>query len=88
MTWKLLQKIMSKSKYVLLSYAYVPKTAMSDDLSYITEIKRRAMGNGWRNHLTNEDLLKLLSRVGVVSGLDSWNGNQTLYLVRNFKVVA
>lgn len=81
-----LRTIMNSCSYMLLSYAFLPMNSKSDDGTYINQIHFRTSVNGWRNHFTMDDLVAMLSKIGVISGINIWGGNQILFLVRNFSI--
>lgn len=82
----ILSKALNASEYLLVSYAFLPSDLFLDEEKYLNTIKNRAIKNGWRNHFTNKDLVELISSFGVISGVDIWNKNQSLFLIRNPKL--
>jgi hypothetical protein len=80
-----LRKAINASDYLLVSYAFVHSALLLNDGKYLTSINQRAVKNGWRNHYTNKDLVELLSTIGVISAIDVWEKNQSLFLIRNSK---
>ena len=81
-----LSKVMTNSDYIIMSYAYLPSTFFLDENKYMSEIYRRAVTNGWRNHYTNKELVEIFSKVGVISAVGSWNKKHSLFLLRNFNI--
>lgn len=81
----ILHKAINVSDYLLFSYAFFPSALVLDDRKYLNEIKTR-VSNGWRNHFTNKDLVEIISTIGVISAIDVWNNNQSLFLIRNPKL--
>lgn len=82
----ILHKAINVSDHLLISYSYFPSALVLDDRKYLKEINNRAVSNGWRNHFTNKDLVELISTFGVISAVDVWNKNQSLFLIRNPKI--
>ena len=81
-----LRKAMKRSDYLLVSYAFVPSALYLDEYSFLTQINRRAVSNGWRNHYSNKDMVEIISTIGVISAVGTWNKNHSLFLVRNFEI--
>jgi hypothetical protein len=70
------------NRYLLFSYAFVPVDATRTDAGYVKEIQRRSTKLGWRNHLTLPELVRIGSRLGVISGISTWESSQVLLLIR------
>ena len=81
-----ISNVMANSDYILMSYAFLPSALFLHESKYISEISRRAVSNGWRNHYSNKDIVDMISCVGVISAVDVWNNKQSLFLLRNFEV--
>ena len=81
---KTLKKAILNSSFLLISYSYVPSDVMLKDNSYLIEIHDRAQKHGWRNHYSNEEIVNLITNLGVISAIRDWNNNQSLFLIRNF----
>ena len=64
----------------------MPSALFLDEGKFLNSINNRAVNNGWRNHYTNKDLVELISTIGVLSAVDVWNQNQSLFLIRNPKL--
>ena len=79
-----LHQAMNASDFIVLSYVYLPIEAKKDDQAFLNEMNKRVMSTGWRNHLTLDDLTQILTRIGIISGINTYNDNQVLFLVRNF----
>ena len=82
----ILSKAINASDYLLFSYAFLPSALSLDEGKFLNAINNRAVSNGWRNHFTNKDLVELVSTIGVISAVDFWNNNQSLFLIRNPKL--
>ena len=82
----ILRKAIQTSDYLLISYSFVPSALFLDEGKFLKTINNRAIANGWRNHYTNKYLVKLFSNIGIISAIDVWNGNQSLFLIRNPKL--
>jgi hypothetical protein len=82
----ILRKAIEASDYLLVSYAFMPSALFLDEGKFLNSINNRAVNNGWRNHYTNKDLVELISTIGVLSAVDVWNQNQSLFLIRNPKL--
>ncbi len=78
-----IDRVLNNCDFILMSYASVPLIAEENDKAYLTEINKRAAANGWRNHYTNKEIVNLISKRGIISAIDLWNGRQSLFLVRN-----
>ena len=82
-----LAKAINSSDYVLFSYAFLPERfrilKFVSDKYYLRHINFRAARNGWRNHLSNEQLLDIISKYGVLSSVNIWNNRQSLFLIKN-----
>ena len=76
-----LEKAITHHRYLLVSYVFLPADAKSDDTNYLKIIKNRSVTNGFRNHLSNEDFVKILSALGVIADIGLW-GDQALFIVR------
>lgn len=82
----ILSKAIRASDYLLVSYAFLPSALFLDERKFLNAINNRAVSNGWRNHFTNKDLVEIISTIGVISAIDVWNNNQSLFLIRNPKL--
>ncbi len=82
----ILRKAINASDYLLFSYAFLPSALFLDEGKLLSAINNRAVRNGWRNHFTNKDLVELFSTIGVISSIDVFNKNQSLFLIRNLKL--
>ena len=83
---RVLHRSMARSRYLLISYAFVPAARCVDDASYLAEINLRAVRHGWRNHHSAGDMVRIISDVGVISAVGQWRRDQSLFLVRNHSV--
>ncbi|RFP89153.1 hypothetical protein DZK27_07175 [Rhodobacteraceae bacterium 63075] len=81
----LLPEVMERCDYMLLSYAFVPKARLDDDLAFIAEIRKRTKVKGWRSHRSAHEFINMVSQAGVISHCDIWR-NHMLVVVRNFAV--
>lgn len=82
----ILSKAINASDYLLVSYAFLPSALFLDEEKFLNAINSRVVSKGWRNHFTNKDLVEIISTIGVISAVDVWNNNQTLFLIRNPKL--
>lgn len=83
---KTLKNAMFNSDYLLISYAFMSAAVIMDEVRYLKEIGNRAVNCGWRNHYTIKDIVELVSDIGVISASRLWNNNQSLFLIRNYKM--
>ena len=70
-------------QYFLISYASVPLSMEFHDAKYIKEIRMRSVNRGWRNHLNIKEFIGLVSTIGYVAHIGTWD-RQTLLYVRGF----
>lgn len=70
--------------HFLISYVCVPSRLISKEKQYLEELRKRVVKHGWRNHHDLPTMVTMLSSLGMISDLDSWN-NQTLFYVRSHK---
>ncbi|WP_417708334.1 hypothetical protein [Roseibium aggregatum] len=81
-----LKNVMENSDFILMSYAFLPSAFFLDEDKYLSSIENRAVSHGWRNHYSNKDIVEMVSRIGVISAVGVWNKNQSLFLLRNYKI--
>ena len=77
---------MRHCRYMLVSYAFLPADAAQNDIAFLELVHSRSTRNGWRNHFSSVELIGILTRLGVISGVDVWEGRQALVLFRNFEI--
>lgn len=73
-----LNTLKCKHKYLLISYAYLPKDS---DVNQLSIIKHRANTDGWRNHHSLLEFVKILQNIGVIQDVETWRA-QALFLVK------
>lgn len=87
---QVLSKCIKKSDYILLSYAFLPsftkKLIFLSERSFLKEINFRSARNGWRNHYTNEELINMCTKIGVISAVNIWENKQSLVLIKHRKL--
>lgn len=81
-----LRVLLRSHDYLLFSYAFLPLDCIGDDGKYLEAIYNRSTSSGWRNHHTNPEIVAMVQRVGILSGIDVWSNSQTLFLVRGHGV--
>lgn len=77
-----LSKALLAHDYLLLSYASQPLVARARDSRFLKDIRHRAVESGWRNHYSNEELVRIIASIGVISDVGTWK-TQTLFVVRS-----
>lgn len=70
-------------QYFLLSYGPVPLSSEFHDAKYLKEIRIRSTSRGWRNHMNMKDLVGVVSAVGYIADIRSWD-RQVLLYIRGF----
>jgi hypothetical protein len=66
-------------QFLLLSYAFLPAKCRLDDARFLKIVAERTKKRGWRNHLTNAEIVAHLSAVGTIEDVDLWDGRQALF---------
>ena len=72
----------TRCKYMLLSYAFMPSALVSNDEKYLEKVRQRVF-RGWRSHLTNVEIVGILSEAGIISNVGAWGPNHSLFLLRS-----
>lgn len=79
-----LKNIFDSHSFILFSYVFVPLNECESDEGYMNCISGRCLNHGWRNHYSNRQIVDLLQSIGTISGVGSWGGNQSMFLVRRY----
>ena len=83
-----LKQAMKVSEYMLVSYYFLPLYCLNNDNQFLEQINVR-INSGVRNHHTQAEIISLVQKIGVISGMNLWVRNHTnhlLLLIRNFNV--
>ncbi len=80
-----IDKTLAHCDYILMSYAFMPLNASENDEIYLNKMVQRTK-NGWRNHYTNKEIVKIVFSKAIISGVDIYNTNQILLVIRNRRV--
>lgn len=79
-----LKKLLRHCEVVSFSYAFMPVSVTFKDSDYLNNMSHRINTNGWRNHFSLQDIVKLASSIGTISAIGYWN-NQVLFSLRDAK---
>lgn len=78
-----LDALSSVHKYLLISYANRQTTASFAEFAAM--IDHRQSKNGWRSHLSTEEIVNILSRFGFIKAMSIWQNHQVLAIVELYE---
>jgi hypothetical protein len=81
---RLLRDSAIKSKYILLSYSFVPAIQIRNETLHSAEIKRRCIADGWKNHFTFAEFIAIINKYAFVRDIELYNKQQMLVMCQAF----
>lgn len=77
---KALEALSNAHKYLLLSYAFRQQQESFEQ--YKAMIEHRQSKNGWRSHLSVEEVVNMAAKFGLIKAMSIWQDHQLLVVLQ------